>query len=166
MLRRALPWFESPLVFLRTTGAMESASASLDADADDDWASRYFHVTRGTEHRLGLPWLDARLAICIDIRASFWWSCRQLDGLAARAFRLAGLHPGASIEPAAIVALAEVSDPGPGQARSRDPGPGQPNPDPGPRAVQHEHPAPGVCRGAGRPAPGAGATLTPPPRPG
>jgi hypothetical protein len=101
-----------------------------------------------------------------DIRASFWWSCRQLDGLAARAFRLAGLHPGASIEPAAIVALAEVSDPGPGQARPRDPGPGQPNPDPGPRAVQHEHPAPGVCRGAGRPAPGAGATLTPPPRPG
>jgi hypothetical protein len=109
VLRRALPWFESPLVFLRTTGAMESASASLDADADDDWASRYFHVTRGTEHRLGLPWLDARLAICIDIRASFWWSCRQLDGLAARAFRLAGLHPGASIEPAAIVALAEVT---------------------------------------------------------
>jgi NB-ARC domain len=44
-----------------------------------------------------------------DIRASFWWSCRQLDGLAARAFRLAGLHPGASIEPAAIVALAEVT---------------------------------------------------------
>jgi hypothetical protein len=67
VLRRALPWFESPLVFLRTTGAMESASASLDADADDDWASRYFHVTRGTEHRLGLPWLDARTAICIAV---------------------------------------------------------------------------------------------------
>jgi hypothetical protein len=44
-----------------------------------------------------------------DIRASFWWSYRQLDDLAARAFRLAGLHPGASIEPAAIAALAEVT---------------------------------------------------------
>jgi hypothetical protein len=67
VLRRVLPWFEEPLVFLRTAGAMESESASLDADADDDRGSRYFHVTRGTEHRLGLPWLDAQLAICIAV---------------------------------------------------------------------------------------------------
>jgi hypothetical protein len=67
VLRRALPWFESPLVFLRSTGAMERESASLDADADDDRAARYFQVTRGTGHRLGLPWLDARLAFCIAV---------------------------------------------------------------------------------------------------
>ena len=66
-LEALLPWFEDPLVFLRTAGAMESESASLDADADDDWASRYFHVTRGTGHRLGPPWLDARLALLIAV---------------------------------------------------------------------------------------------------
>jgi transcriptional regulator with XRE-family HTH domain len=44
-----------------------------------------------------------------DIRASFSWSYQQLDDLAARTFRLAGLHPGASIEPAAIAALARVT---------------------------------------------------------
>ena len=70
VLRSALPWFEDPLVFLRTAGAMESVSASLEADADDDRASRYFHVTRGTGHRLGLPWLDARLALLIAVNRS------------------------------------------------------------------------------------------------
>jgi hypothetical protein len=70
VLRRALPWFEEPLVFLRSVGAMESESTSLDDDADDDRASRYFHVTRGTGHRLGLPWLDARLALLIAVNRS------------------------------------------------------------------------------------------------
>jgi hypothetical protein len=70
VLRRALPWFEDPLVFLRTAGAMESESMSLDTDADDDRASRFFHVTRGTGHRLGLPWLDARLALLIAVNRS------------------------------------------------------------------------------------------------
>ena len=70
VLRRALPWFEDPLVFLRSAEAMELQSASLDADADDDRASRYFHVTRGTGHRLGLPWLDARLALLIAVNRS------------------------------------------------------------------------------------------------
>ena len=45
---------------------MEWESRSLDENAGDDWASRYFHVTR-TEHRLGLPWLDAGLALCIAV---------------------------------------------------------------------------------------------------
>jgi transcriptional regulator with XRE-family HTH domain len=44
-----------------------------------------------------------------DIRASFSWSYQQLDDLAARTFRLAGLHSGASIEPTAIAALARVT---------------------------------------------------------
>jgi tetratricopeptide (TPR) repeat protein/transcriptional regulator with XRE-family HTH domain len=42
----------------------------------------------------------------IDIRAAFSWSYRQLDAAAARAFRLAGLHPGPRLERYAIAALA------------------------------------------------------------
>ena len=66
MIRRALPWFESPLAFLHSAEAMEWESGSLDENAGDDWESRYFHVTR-TGHRLGLPWLDAGLAFCIAV---------------------------------------------------------------------------------------------------
>jgi transcriptional regulator with XRE-family HTH domain len=40
-----------------------------------------------------------------DIRATFSWSYRQLDGDAARTFRLAGLHPGIDLEPRAVAAL-------------------------------------------------------------
>jgi transcriptional regulator with XRE-family HTH domain len=40
-----------------------------------------------------------------DIRASLSWSYQQLDAPAARTFRLAGLHPGTSLEPAPIAAL-------------------------------------------------------------
>jgi transcriptional regulator with XRE-family HTH domain len=57
------------------------------------------------------PVLDALTGMAdpaADIRASFSWSYQQLDALAARTFRLAGLHPGTSIEPAAIAALASM----------------------------------------------------------
>jgi transcriptional regulator with XRE-family HTH domain len=60
----------------------------------------------------GQPVLDTFAGMAdpaADIRASFSWSYQQLDDLAARTFRLAGLHPGASIEPAAIAALARVT---------------------------------------------------------
>ena len=40
-----------------------------------------------------------------DIRATFSWSYRQLDGDAARTFRLVGLHPGIDLEPRAVAAL-------------------------------------------------------------
>jgi DNA-binding SARP family transcriptional activator/tetratricopeptide (TPR) repeat protein len=39
------------------------------------------------------------------VRAVFSWSYRHLDAEAARAFRLAGLHPGPSFEPYALAAL-------------------------------------------------------------
>ena len=39
------------------------------------------------------------------VRAVLSWSCRQLDPGAARAFRLAGLHPGADLEPYGVAAL-------------------------------------------------------------
>lgn len=40
-----------------------------------------------------------------DLRAAFSWSYRQLDGDAALAFRLAGLHPDLGLEPDTIAAL-------------------------------------------------------------
>jgi transcriptional regulator with XRE-family HTH domain len=44
-----------------------------------------------------------------DIRASFTWSYRNLDGDAARTFRLAGLHPGTDLEPQAVATLTGVT---------------------------------------------------------
>lgn len=70
VLRQALPWFESPLHFLHSVGAIESQSSVLDVYADDDWSSRYFHITRHTRergHYQGLPWLDAGLALIIAV---------------------------------------------------------------------------------------------------
>jgi tetratricopeptide (TPR) repeat protein/transcriptional regulator with XRE-family HTH domain len=43
------------------------------------------------------------------VRAVFAWSYQRLDPGTARAFRLAGLHPGADFEPYAIAALTETS---------------------------------------------------------
>jgi len=40
-----------------------------------------------------------------DVRAAFSWSYRQLDGDTARAFRLAGLHPGPGLDHRALAAL-------------------------------------------------------------
>ncbi|HET9173518.1 MAG TPA: helix-turn-helix domain-containing protein [Actinospica sp.] len=40
-----------------------------------------------------------------DLRAAFSWSYRQLDGDAARAFRLAGRYPDLGLEPDAVAAL-------------------------------------------------------------
>jgi hypothetical protein len=63
------------------------------------------------------PVLDAFTGMAdpaADVRASFSWSYQQLDELAARAFRVAGLRADASIEPGAIAALARVT---PAQAR-------------------------------------------------
>jgi DNA-binding SARP family transcriptional activator/Tfp pilus assembly protein PilF len=47
------------------------------------------------------------------VRAVFSWSCQHLDSGAARAFRLAGLHPGPDLEPYAVAALTGRT---PGQA--------------------------------------------------
>jgi tetratricopeptide (TPR) repeat protein/transcriptional regulator with XRE-family HTH domain len=44
-----------------------------------------------------------------DIRAAFSWSYRQLDPAAARAFRLAGLHPGRDVEQYAVAALSATT---------------------------------------------------------
>ena len=51
------------------------------------------------------PGGDPRTAI----RAVFSWSCRYLDAVAARAFRLAGLHPGPDFSPHAVAALTRTT---------------------------------------------------------
>jgi transcriptional regulator with XRE-family HTH domain len=69
-------------------------------------------LTRIAADLAGQPLLEAFTGLAdpaADIRASFSWSYQQLDPLAASTFRLAGLHPGTSIEPAAIAALARVT---------------------------------------------------------
>jgi transcriptional regulator with XRE-family HTH domain len=58
------------------------------------------------------PVLDAFTGMAdpaADVRASFSWSYQQLDDLAARAFRVAGLHAENNIDPAAIAALAGMA---------------------------------------------------------
>src|SRR5262249_60155296 len=54
--------------FLSRTDLMERESRSLDDDADDERASRIFHVTRGSvAGPIRLPWLDAELAVLIAV---------------------------------------------------------------------------------------------------
>ncbi len=55
------------------------------------------------QQRLNL--LDAGGDPGTAIRAVFSWSCRHLDTAAARAFRLAGLHPGPDFGPHTVAAL-------------------------------------------------------------
>ena len=55
------------------------------------------------QHRLDL--LDAGGDLRTAVRAVFSWSYRHLDTASARAFRLAGLHPGPDLDPYAVAAL-------------------------------------------------------------
>src|SRR5215831_12048391 len=57
----------------------------------------------GQQQRLDL--LEAGGDPRTAVRAVFSWSYRHLDAEAARAFRLAGLHPGTDFDPSAIAAL-------------------------------------------------------------
>ncbi len=57
----------------------------------------------GQRQRLDL--LDADGDTRTAVRAVFSWSCRNLDAAAARAFRLAGLHPGPGLDPHGLAAL-------------------------------------------------------------
>jgi tetratricopeptide (TPR) repeat protein len=59
------------------------------------------------QRRLSL--LDADGDPHTEIRAVFSWSCRHLDTVAARTFRLAGLHPGADFGPYAVAALTNTT---------------------------------------------------------
>jgi tetratricopeptide (TPR) repeat protein len=61
--------------------------------------------------RTRLDLLDASDDPRTQVRAVFSWSCRRLDADAARAFRLAGQHPGPDIEPYAAAALTGTTVP-------------------------------------------------------
>lgn len=55
------------------------------------------------QRRLGL--LDADGDPRTAVRSVFSWSYRRLDARVARAFRLAGLHPGPDFDPSMVAAL-------------------------------------------------------------
>ncbi|HUD37586.1 MAG TPA: BTAD domain-containing putative transcriptional regulator [Streptosporangiaceae bacterium] len=59
--------------------------------------------------RRRLDLMDAGGDASTAVRTVFSWSYRHLDGAAARAFRLAGLHPGPSVDRQALAALAGVT---------------------------------------------------------
>jgi tetratricopeptide (TPR) repeat protein len=62
-------------------------------------------VTELADQQRRLDLLDASGDPHSAVRAVFSWSYRHLDAAAARAFRLAGLHPGPNISPGAMAAL-------------------------------------------------------------
>ncbi|MET9085649.1 hypothetical protein ABZX77_27835 [Streptomyces sp. NPDC004237] len=67
-MARLIPWFESPLDFLRSTEQMESESRSLDT-FDDEPYSAFLHVAWGSsqETPVELPWLDVEQAFFIAV---------------------------------------------------------------------------------------------------
>jgi hypothetical protein len=70
VLRAVVPWFEDPLVFLHSPGAMHRASWFLyeDGTADDPRGSALFHVVRGSvAGPSDLPWLDIEQAFDIAV---------------------------------------------------------------------------------------------------
>jgi tetratricopeptide (TPR) repeat protein/transcriptional regulator with XRE-family HTH domain len=61
--------------------------------------------------RTRLDLLEAGEDARTQVRAVFSWSCQHLSTEAARAFRLAGLHPGPDLEPYAAAALTSTTLP-------------------------------------------------------
>ena len=78
-------------------------AAELAATRPDTSLARLADELADQQRRLDL--LDAGGDPGTAVRAVFSWSYRYLDAGAARAFRLAGLHPGADFEPYAVAAL-------------------------------------------------------------
>ena len=66
-------------------------------------------VTELADQRRRLDLLDAGGDPRTAVRAVFSWSHRHLDDDAARAFRLAGPHPGPDFDPYAVAALADLT---------------------------------------------------------
>jgi DNA-binding SARP family transcriptional activator/tetratricopeptide (TPR) repeat protein len=71
------------------------------------------------DQRQRLESLDAGGDTRTAVRAVFSWSCRHLDARAARAFRLAGLHPGPAFDTFAMAALAGTNPDAAGRLLSR-----------------------------------------------
>jgi tetratricopeptide (TPR) repeat protein len=62
-------------------------------------------TTELADQQRRLDLLDADGDAWTAVRAVFSWSCRNLDAMAARSFRLAGLHPGPDLDRFAFAAL-------------------------------------------------------------
>jgi DNA-binding SARP family transcriptional activator/tetratricopeptide (TPR) repeat protein len=78
-------------------------AAELAAARPDVSLAELVSELAGQQRRLDL--LDAGGDPRTAVRAVFSWSYRHLDPEAARAFRLAGLHPGPGFDPCAVAAL-------------------------------------------------------------
>jgi hypothetical protein len=68
-MRRVMPWFDAPLIFLTSTRMMARESQSLDMFDDDERSSELFRTIRGNraEHSVQLPWLDVEKACLIAV---------------------------------------------------------------------------------------------------
>lgn len=67
-MRKFIPWFEDPLIFLTNLDHMRRESRSLDAFADDHRSSELFRVVRGSmAGPVDLPWLDVDRAFLIAV---------------------------------------------------------------------------------------------------
>ncbi|WP_165965629.1 hypothetical protein [Actinomadura bangladeshensis] len=68
VMRKVIPWFADPLVFLTTLDYIRFNSQSLELFADDAGLSELFRVKRGgTAGAVDLPWLDADRAFFIAV---------------------------------------------------------------------------------------------------
>lgn len=68
VVRKVIPWFESPLVFLTSVGQMRWESQSLDLFADESRGSELFREVRGSvAGAVELPWLDVELAFFVAV---------------------------------------------------------------------------------------------------
>lgn len=68
VMRKSIPWFEGPLVFLTSLDHMRRESRSLDMFADDDPSSEVFREVRGSvAGPVDLPWLDVERAFLVAV---------------------------------------------------------------------------------------------------
>jgi len=69
VLRKVIPWFGAPLIFLSTVDQMRRESRSIDRFADDDRSSTLFRAKRASasDGPVELPWLDTERAFLIAV---------------------------------------------------------------------------------------------------
>ncbi|MFY1635526.1 hypothetical protein ACN27F_20005 [Solwaraspora sp. WMMB335] len=71
VLARTMPWFEDPLHFLASVGAMARESSSLFSLTEDNASVQLFRQARGSEQSepVDLPWLDIDKAFLVAVNA-------------------------------------------------------------------------------------------------
>jgi hypothetical protein len=66
-LRKIMPWFEDPLVFLPDVDQIRRESGSLFQLTDDEGTGRLFRLSRGSADPVELPYLDVDLAVLVAV---------------------------------------------------------------------------------------------------